>query len=132
MFWKYVANLQDKNHAEFSEHLFIRTPLEGCFWSFDVNKYSPVNHKTWEIFCSTLSWQRPLSYRNQSLDLPCKSMDWFLYDNGLRNERVKCERLCRKLEFVHIYQRNPYPIRSQCTLPLPPDNIGRFSHVFRG
>ena len=26
----------------------------------------------------------PLSYRNQS-----RSMDWFLYDNGLRHERVK-------------------------------------------
>ena len=29
----------------------------------------------------TLSWQRLLSYRNQS-------MDWFLYDNGLRHGRV--------------------------------------------
>ena len=35
---------------------------------------------------------RPLSYRNQSIDLLFKSMDcfpdWFLYDNGLRHERV--------------------------------------------
>ena len=37
----------------------------------------------------TLSWRKPLSYRNQSSDLLCKSMDWFLYDNGLRHERVK-------------------------------------------
>ena len=37
----------------------------------------------------TLSWQRPLSYRNQSIDLWSKSMDWVLYDNGLRHERVK-------------------------------------------
>ena len=37
----------------------------------------------------TLSWWRPLSYRSQSIDLRCKSMDWFLYDNGLRHERVK-------------------------------------------
>ena len=37
----------------------------------------------------TLSWRRPLSYRNQSIDLPNKSMDWFIYDNGLRHERVK-------------------------------------------
>ena len=37
----------------------------------------------------TLSWWRPLSYRNQSIDLQSKSMDWFLYDNGLRHERVK-------------------------------------------
>ena len=36
----------------------------------------------------TLSRRRPLSYRNQSIDLLCKSMDWFLYDNGLRHERV--------------------------------------------
>ena len=28
-------------------------------------------------------------YRNQSSDLQPKSMDWFLYDNGLRHERVK-------------------------------------------
>ena len=37
----------------------------------------------------TLSWRRPLSYTNQSIDLLCKSMEWFLYDNGLRHERVK-------------------------------------------
>ena len=37
----------------------------------------------------TLSRRRPLSYRNQSIDLLRKSMDWFLYDNGLHNERVK-------------------------------------------
>ena len=29
------------------------------------------------------------TYRNQSIDLLGKSMDWFLYDNGLRHERVK-------------------------------------------
>ena len=29
------------------------------------------------------------SYRNQSIDLQSKWMDWFLYDNGLRHERVK-------------------------------------------
>ena len=31
----------------------------------------------------------PLSYRNQSIDLLRKSMDWFLYDNDLRHERVE-------------------------------------------
>ena len=36
-----------------------------------------------------LSWRRPLSYRNQSIDLPRKLMDWFLYNNGLCHERVK-------------------------------------------
>ena len=37
----------------------------------------------------TLSWRRPVSYRNQSIDLRSKSMNWFLYDIGLRHERVK-------------------------------------------
>ena len=39
-------------------------------------------------FHLTLSWRRPLSYRNQAIDLLCKSIDWFLYDNGFRHERV--------------------------------------------
>ena len=37
----------------------------------------------------TLSWPRSLLYRNQSIDLQRKSMDWFLYDMGHRHERVK-------------------------------------------
>ena len=37
----------------------------------------------------TLSWRRSLSYRNQSNGVLRNSMDWFLYDNGLRHERVK-------------------------------------------
>ena len=37
----------------------------------------------------TFSWRRPLSYRNQSIDLQSKSMDWFLYNSGPRHERVK-------------------------------------------
>ena len=37
----------------------------------------------------TLSWRRPLSYRNQSIDLLRKSMGWFLYDIDLRHESVK-------------------------------------------
>ena len=37
----------------------------------------------------TLSRPRLISYRNQSIDLLCKSMDWLLYDIDLRRERVK-------------------------------------------
>ena len=43
----------------------------------------------WFVCILTLSWRRPLPYRNQSIDLLRKSMDWFLYDNDLRRERVK-------------------------------------------
>ena len=35
-----------------------------------------------------LSWQRLISYRNQSINLLCKLMDWFLYDDILHHERV--------------------------------------------
>ena len=35
-----------------------------------------------------LSWVRPLLYRNQSIDLQNKSIDWCLYDKSLRHERV--------------------------------------------
>ena len=33
-------------------------------------------------------WRRSLSYRNQFIDLLCKSMDWFLDDRDLHHERV--------------------------------------------
>ena len=35
----------------------------------------------------TLSWRRSLSYRNQSIDLLYKSMDWFPYDRDLCHKR---------------------------------------------
>ena len=36
----------------------------------------------------TFSRRRTILYRNQSIDLQSKSMDWFLYDIGLHRERV--------------------------------------------
>ena len=50
-----------------------------------------------------LSRRRRLSYRNQSIDLQKKSMDWFLYDNGLRHERVKELIWCTNDPNVHIH-----------------------------
>ena len=52
--------------------------------------------------------RRPLSYRNQSIDLRSKSVDWFLYDNGLRLERVNIS---------GIYYKNAH-IRKEHTLYL--------------
>ena len=51
------------------------------------NLISKTNSRSFTLWL-TLSWRRSLSYRNQSIDLLCKSMDWFLYDNGPRHERV--------------------------------------------
>ena len=57
----------------------------------------------------TLSWRRSLSYRNQSIDLLRKSMDWFLYDNGLRHEMVK-RKSCLHAETTQlICLANPFP-----------------------
>ena len=55
-------------------------------WSETSGQVSKMNFFAGIII--TLSWRRPLSNRNQSIDLLCKSMDWFLYDKGLRHERV--------------------------------------------
>ena len=61
------------------------------------NYFSKRHEKSESLYLSdiskkvflTLSRRRPLSYRNQSINLQSKSMDWFLYDNSLRHESVK-------------------------------------------
>ena len=54
----------------------------------------------------TLSWRRPLSYRKQSIDLRSKSMNWFLYDNSLRHERVKFYTFyCHILKSTDVWKR---------------------------
>ena len=42
----------------------------------------------WMNSVLNLSWRRSLLYRNQSIELQNKSMDWFLYDRNFRLERV--------------------------------------------
>ena len=54
----------------------------------------------------TLSWRRSLSCRNQSTDLQSKSMDWFLCDNGLRNERVNIDKDISVMSLCIIWQKN--------------------------
>ena len=66
------------------------------------NKYSLIAY-TSTFLTLTLSWRRPLSYRNQSIDLQGKLMDWFLYDNGLHHERVK--NWCA-IPFLKIQKKN--------------------------
>ena len=54
-----------------------------------------------DYYALTISWRRLLSYRNQSIDLPSKAMDWFLYDIGLCHERVK---RCGNLRKYNVYK----------------------------
>ena len=77
------------------EDFFPAGPWENSvFWHFHSVCINPV----------TLSWRGPLSFRNQSIDLQSKSMDWFLYDNGLLHERVKCQPL-KMLKHVQAISR---------------------------
>ena len=44
---------------------------------------------SWLFICKiTLLWRRSISFRNQSIGLHSKSVDWFLYDRDLCQERV--------------------------------------------
>ena len=66
-------------------------------------------HHTTEL---TLSWRRSLSYRNQSIDL---LRNKFLYDNGLRHERVNIDFpfSCPGIDYLgplhikNIFKNNP-------------------------
>ena len=40
------------------------------------------------LSCLTLLWWRSLSHRNKSINLLCKSMDWFLHDRDICHERI--------------------------------------------
>ena len=69
----------------------------------------PAKKVPQQLLNLTLPRRRPLSYRNQSIDLLRKSINWFLYDNGLRHERVKERKdfqqvwiIMRELQKMHI------------------------------
>ena len=111
--WKTLSccgktGINDTSDALVFVKLFLKKILQSyvsiSFFHFQTSHYFLLNplvkYKKWNIRhsdgpkiilldngsslhcpCLTLSWRRPLSYRNQS-------MDWFLYDNDLRHERV--------------------------------------------
>ena len=75
----------------------VSTQCERCF---NVNFNVESTWTTWRWFnidiTLTLSRPRPISYRNQSIDLQSKSMDWFLYGIGLGRERVNRRNIISK------------------------------------
>ena len=77
------------------------------FSIFDVLRFFEALQMLFFKFILTLSWRRSLSYRNQSIDLLGKSIDWFLYDNGLRRERVKKLRVLATKNFKTINDIRP-------------------------
>ena len=68
-------------------HRFLK-----CCWSISIS-LTGKRERVAKMLSFNFSWRRSLSYINQSIDLLCKLMDWFLYDNGIRHERVKVNEL---------------------------------------
>ena len=84
----FVLTILKSNLERTLKHIYVHSYLALLFF---LAEKAHLRVFIWTIytFCFyrsflTLSWRRWLSYRNQSIDL-----DWFLYDNGLRRERVK-------------------------------------------
>ena len=76
--------------AEISRWNFARMLI--CLIVCDAlseNKLGTYGIFTYEIKFLTLSWRRALPYRNRSIGLHSKSMNWFLYERDHRHERVK-------------------------------------------
>ena len=78
--------MKEEVSNENGEHVEAQDKVSHLLLSRDEDFASETIFR--ENFFLTLSRRRPLSYRNQSIDVLRKSMDWFLYDNGLRLERV--------------------------------------------
>ena len=60
-----------------------------------VTKIIHEHYNNWTIYVKifkrvlTFSWRSSVPYRNQSIDLWSKLINWFLYHRDLRHERVK-------------------------------------------
>ena len=94
-FWYNSLNTEDIRNRiyapSFKDQLLNHSWLMLPFWTSWKRQKTKgtLKWKHWSELGLTLSWRKPLSYRNQFIDLQSKSMNWFLYDNGLRHERVK-------------------------------------------
>ena len=89
--------------AMFHRKLFSQSYLSKKLHFSDLSNKkilltNTLNKKDFKWWGLTNSWQRSLFYRNQSIDLQNKSMDWCLYDKDLRHERdnfhIKTKYIC--------------------------------------
>ena len=76
----FVKNLK-VHKLEFVYILLWKIFIRVFLWTRSL--FTPTHYKTSIKFMLILSWQRSVSYRNQSIDFLFKSMDWFLYDMAL-------------------------------------------------
>ena len=74
LWWGSKRNIREK----LKKKKIIQLKNQNTVFELICKCYSSFNSSLTEV----------LSYRTQSTDLLCKSMDWFLYDRDLRHERV--------------------------------------------
>ena len=81
--------------------LFLATSLLGLFLvtQFDTSFYC--------INFYYLSWWRSISYRNQSIDLQSRSLEWFLCDRDLSHEGVKEHCCCLHQQMAQNFVEKP-------------------------
>ena len=80
--WNEWADSKVQKHHQYT---FYGKP---SIFIFNIMLRVLVFYQKQNVWAFNTFWRRPLSWRNQSIDLLCKSMDWFLHGNGLRHERV--------------------------------------------
>ena len=83
-----ITSLSIKAKLIFFNVMWTREDFSSANWTLHL--LNVTLGRVWMIrsLALNLSWRNSVSYRNQSIDLICKSMDWFLYDRKLRHERV--------------------------------------------
>ena len=85
--------------------LIIFNVVSRVFWTmYTLEKH--LGKFSWFQQKLTLSWRRSLSYRNQSIDLHSKSMDWSLNNRYLGHERVSD--LANILSIYSLYEFKYY------------------------
>ena len=95
----HVFLMHNKYGLIFSLTLVLRfNSLSQTLRCRDINIFRFMKEKN----ALTYSWWRPLSYRNPSVDLRSKLMDWFLYDNGRRHERIKQNQLNSTVSCIQL------------------------------
>ena len=72
----------------------------------------------------------PLSYRNQSIELQSKSMDWFLYGRDLCHEKVKVNYRNMLTHFRLLFPL--YPLKTENVYPFPIVFSLLTCNIFRG
>ena len=72
-------------------------------------------------------WRRPLSYRNQSIELWSKSMDWFPYGNRLRHERANMPNHLTSTANTMLKQRHRWKLKTFNMSPFKPYALCKYA-----